>query len=276
MKMKILILIFSITFLSSNFAQIKVTGINPELYYSNGNYSTSTTSNGFYGFVNLVINDFDLIRFGATQIYFDNKDWKYEQTNFSIGGMKNLYPFYIKTSFLYMKGKFDYKPFTSKYTDKLYSVGGEVSYNISLFYIGLNVAYTNFDTGSDLLISLNSKQFGLPLTYEPSNVFLVSITPTLTTLSDRDDLFSTEVLLKYSPIKNLTTYLSGFIGKRAYFYNHNLYTIYNQNSTQLNAIDFAVEYGMFDKLTLVGGYTYTEFEDYSINYYTVGLKLNLK
>jgi len=273
-KTKILIIFLFISFFSDIFSQSKVTEIQPEFYYSNGNFSTNTTSNGFYGFANVIINDFDIVRIGYNKIIFDNPEWKYNQTNYSIGGVKNLYPFYIKTSFLYMDGDFDYKPFFSKYSDNLYTVALEIDYNVNLFYVGINFAYTNFNTASDSLVSLNSKQFGLPLTYEPSSSFLISITPTYTTLSDRGDLISTEVLLKYSPSKDLTAYLSGFFGERAYFYNHNLYTIYNQNSTQTSAVNFVVEYKTSDKVTLVAGYTYTEFEDYLINYYTLGLKLS--
>jgi len=270
---KILVAFILISFFSDICGQSKVTSIQPELYYSYGNFSTSTSSNGFYGFANVTINDFDVVRIGLNKIIFNNPEWKYDQTNYSIGGVKNLYPFYVKTSFLYMDGDFDYKPFRSKYSDKLYTLALEIDYNVNLFYVGLNFAYTNFTTGSDSLVSLSSQQFGLPLTYEASSSFLISITPTYTTLTDRENLFSTEVLLKYSPTKNITTYLSGFFGKRAYFYNHNLYTIYNQNSTQTSAANFVLEYKASDKVTLVAGYTYTEFEDYLINYYTMGLKI---
>ena len=54
-----------------------------------------------------------------------------------------------------------------------------------------------------------------------------------------------------------------------------MYTIYNQNSTQTSAVNFVIEYKTSDKVTLVAGYTYTEFEDYLINYYTAGLKFVL-
>jgi hypothetical protein len=275
MKTISLLSFISLAIFSSSFAQIKITNVQPELYYANGNYSTNTISDGFYGNVNLVINNFDLVRVGFTKIYFDNPDWEYDQTNYSIGGVKNLYPFYIKTSFLYMKGNFDYKPFFSKYLDKLYTFAFEIDYSVNLFYLAINFAYTDFTTSSTSLVSLNSKQLGLPFTYEPSNDFFISVTPTFTFLTDRESMFSTEVLLKYSPTKNITTYLSGFIGKRAYFYNHNLYTIYNQNSTQLNGANFLAEYKIFNKLSIAAGYTYTEFEDYSINYYIAGLKINL-
>ncbi len=174
-----------------------------------------------------------------------------------------------------MDGDFDYKPFFSKYSDKLYTLALEIDYNVNLFYVGLNFAYTNFTTASDSLVSLNSKQFGLPITYEPSSSFLITITPTYTMLSDRENLFSMEVLLKYSLTKNITTYLGGFFGKRAYFYNHNLYTIYNQNPTQTSAANFVLEFKASEKVTLVARYTYTEFEDYLINYFTMGLKLDL-
>ncbi len=275
MKTKILITVIFISFFSDIFSQTKVTEIQPEFYYSNGNFSTSTKSSGFYGFANVIINEFDLVRIGLNKIIFDNPEWKYNQTNYSIGGVKNLYPFYLKTSFLYMNGDFDYKPFFSKYSDDLYTLAVEIDYNVNLFYVGINFAYTSFNSGSDSLVSLNSKQFGMPLTYEPSSSFLISITPTYTMLSDRGNLFSTEVLLKYSPTKNITTYLGGFYGKRAYFYNHHLYTIYNQNSTQTSAVNFVIEYKTSDKVTVVAGYTYTEFEDYLINYYTAGLKFVL-
>ena len=99
-----------------------------------------------------------------------------------------------------MDGEFDYKPFFSKYSDNLYTLALEIDYNVNLFYVGINFAYMNFNTSSDSLVSLNSQQFGLPLTYEPSSSFLITITPTYTTLTDRENLFSTEVLLKYSSV----------------------------------------------------------------------------
>lgn len=279
MTTKILVLIFSIAFTSSVFAKKKNLDVRAELYYSNGNYSSNITTNGFYGFANFIVNDFDLIRIGYNKIYFgnvldaDDIDWKYQETNYSIGGMKNLYPFYIKTSFIYMSGEYYYQDFVSNYLNNLYTLAFEIDYNVNLFYVGLNFAYTS--SSSDSLASLNSKQFGLPFTYSPSNDFNITITPTYTSISDREDLFSAEILLKYSPTEKLTTYLGGFIGKRAYFYNHDLYTIFNQNATQTGILRFAVEYMMLEKLTLIGGYTYTEFEDYLINFYTVGLRFVL-
>ena len=73
----------------------------------------------------------------------------------------------------------------------------------------------------------------------------------------------------------LSLKLYGFGGERAYYYDEDLLTMFNQNETQKNLVSLRVEYDIVKELTLIGNYQYTEFQNYIIRYYVGGLKFDL-
>ena len=270
MKKTIAILILALTFSSNSFSQSSFK-IYPSAYYTYGDYTDGTISNSFSGYVPFTWNGFDYITLGFDNLNIDNPLWKYQQQMLLAGGTFNFYPFYLKPGYTYIKGDFDYKPFTYKYSDflNLYSI--EALYNKDLFYFGLAFDYSNL-TGYQVLVI---KHYGGSILWIPKPEVSIEIKPVYTSVTDGRRLYSASISLTYLPVKFLLLKLYGSIGERAYYYDEDLLTMFNQNETQKNLVTFRVEYDILDKLTLVGVYEYTEFESYIIRYYVLGLKANL-
>jgi hypothetical protein len=140
--------------------------------------------------------------------------------------------------------------------------------NWDLFYFGLHGTYV---TGTGYK-NVQSVQMGFRTDWLMSPSLSLSIDPMYSYVSDGRRLFSLGGDVTVMPITSLKLQLSGFLGKRAYYFNPELLTIYNQDQTQSFLVSGRVEYALWGPLTLVGAYQSTTFTGYKIQYATVGLK----
>jgi hypothetical protein len=244
--------------------------ISPSAYYTYGNYTNKTSSKSISGYVPFTWNGFDHIVVGYDKLKINNPNWKYDQQLFLASGTFNFYPFYLKLGYLHIKGDFDYKPFPFEYSDFLNLYGAEILYNTDLLYLGISFDYSNLIGYQALVI----KHYGASLFWIISPNFSLELKPLYTSVTDGRELFAASLGLNYSPTQSLTLKLYGFGGERAYFYDEDLLTMFNQNETQKYLASFRVEYDIVKELTLIGNYQYTEFQNYIIRYYVGGLKFN--
>lgn len=245
--------------------------IFPSAYYTYGNYTDSTSSNSVSAYVPFTWNGFDYLTLGYDNLNIDNPLWKYNQQLFLAASSFNFYPFYLKLSYLHIKGDFDFKPSTFEYSDFLNLYSAEVLYNIDLLYLGISFDYSNLIGYQALII----KHYGASLLWIINPNLSLELKPLYTSITDGRKLYAASLGLNYSPTRSLTLKLYGFAGERAYFYDEDLLTMFNQNETQNNLVSFRVEYNIVKELTLIGNYQYTEFRNYIIRYYVGGLKFNL-
>jgi hypothetical protein len=245
--------------------------IHPSVYYTYGDYSNKTRSNSISGYVPFTWNGFDYITLGYDNLNINNTDWKYHQQLFLAAGSFNFYPFYLKFGYLHIKGDFDFKPFPFEYSDFLNLYAAEVLYNINLLYLGISFDYSNLIGYQALVI----KHYGASLNWIVNPKFSLELKPLYTSITDGRKLYAASLALNYSPTKSLTLKLYGFAGERAYYYDEDLLTMFNQNETQKNLVSFRVEYDIIKELILIGNYQYTEFQNYIIRYYVAGIKFNL-
>ena len=271
MKKTILLLFLAVLFTSGTFAQ-PVPMIYPSAYYTYGNYTDGTTSNSFSAYVPFTWNGFDYLTLGYDNLNIDNPDWSYHQQLFLASGALNFYPFYLKLGYLHIKGDFDFKPFPFEYSDFLNLYGTELLLNVNLFYFGLSFDYSNLIGNQALVI----KHYGASLLWILNPDLSFEVKPIYTSVTDGRQLFSTSLNINYSPVKQLLIKLYGFAGERAYYYDEDLLTMFNQNETQKNLVTLRLEYNIIDRLTFIGSYEYTEFQNYIIRYYVGGIKFNLQ
>ena len=64
-------------------------------------------------------------------------------------------------------------------------------------------------------------------------------------------------------------------GKRAYYFDENLLTIFNQDETQKKIYSAKVELNLTKQFILPIVFQYSEFQTYNIKYFTAGIKLKL-
>ena len=263
--------------ISNSFAQ-PGPKIFPSAYYTYGNYTDSASSNSVSAYVPFTWNGFDYLTLGYENINIDSTLWKYHQQLFLAAGSFNFYPFYLKLGYLHIKGDFDYKPELpdslnnlKHYNDFLNLYSAKVLLNINLVYLGLSFDYSNLIGYRALVI----KHYGASLLWIINPNLSLELKPLYTTITDGRKLYAASFGLNYSPAQSLTLKLYGFAGERAYFYDEDLLTMFNQNETQKNLASFRIEYDIIKELTLIGIYEYTEFQNYIIRYYVGGIKFNL-
>jgi hypothetical protein len=78
--------------------------------------------------------------------------------------------------------------------------------------------------------------------------------------------------MSYSPWQPLVLQLSGVLGKRAYYFDPDLLTVFNQDDTQEHLWGVRAEYTIGGVFTLIGSYQSTGFTGYTVNYTAVGVR----
>jgi hypothetical protein len=243
------------------------TKFTPSLYYTYGDYSNQNYSNSFAGYATLAIKNSDFITGAFEQLKINNDEWAYNQTMLTAGYTKAIYPFYIKLNYSHVMGGLDYVriPFTP--TDFLNVYNTNFIYNYYLFYFGTSFIYQDVNG----LKSVVTKQFKFNIDWIASSKITFSISPLYTTVTDGRSLTSVYSKLKYTPVKLLTITIGAMAGKRAYYFDENLLTIFNQDETQKKLYGARVEFNLTEQFKLPIVVQYSEFETYDIKYFTAGV-----
>lgn len=244
---------------------------HPSVYYTFGDYSNNTRSNSIavYGKIDLKLNDY--IAAGYDRLNIDNSEWYYDQNFFTIGGQKNLYPFYLKLNYALVDGTFDSKLFEYSYDDEIHLVNGSISYNIDYYRFGLRATYQSL-VG---FLSLNTTHSEIEIQWNPSRNFVLSFTPGYTYTTDDRSLYSVGGEIFYSPSKFMNLSLVGFLGQRVMYYNPDYMTFYSQYETQKSSGAAVIRLFTDKPVNLIFSGQYTDFTDYLIRYYSAGIKVKL-
>lgn len=244
--------------------------LSPSIYYTSGDYSTDQKSKefSFYNTVQLMhelylINHYDYL-------LIDANEYDYKQQTFLAGGLLDMFPYYFKFHYSHYKGEYNYTPtsFTSQDFTNLYNI--DVFYYINWFYFGASYAHLN-QIGSANLIS---NQITLRIEKILSDEFFISFKPNYTHLSDGQNLYSSAVKLHYAPLPELVFKVGGFIGKRAFYFDSDLLTIYNQNDIQKYQVSGLVDFVPISLLKFTLGYQHNKFTNFNVNYLFAGIKAN--
>lgn len=243
----------------------------PAVYYTYGDYSNGTQSNSVSIFGKVDVNKFDYIAAGYDKLLIDNSLWSYDQNFFTVGGMKNLYPFYIKVNYGYVQGTYSSKMFTYQYEDQLHVLNSSILYNLDYFFVGIGATYQTMTGYYDL----TSGYYEGEIIWCPSKHFRFSISPGYTSTSDSRELLSVGGDIFYQPGNFVNLSLIGFWGERVMYYNPDYMTFYSQFETQKSSAAAIVRLFADQPLTLIISAQYTDFSDYLIRYYSMGIKIKL-
>lgn len=253
--------------------------ISAKLFSTNGNYSDSlkstTHSNSYFVQYELLNSIRIIAHLDNLQIKYST--WHYRQQNYLLNTTFNNYPWFYNFTVAQISGKYEYQPFVFTYNDNsnLYSAG--VIYYQNLWYYGGQITHHN---ARGILTSDSLPQqkiYSLTLRVEKylTPKLFLSLKPHYTNLSDGRNLTSVGGELTYLPFDLISLNVGGFIGKRAYYFNSDLLTLFNQNETQLNQLKGQVNITPIKQLTFLVAYQKIKFQSYSINYLTLGVSVKL-
>ncbi len=253
------------------FSQIKVTSFNPSTYITYGSYSNNDISKSlsFYGTASFNYKDY--LTVGYEGLSIDDESWTYDQRMISLSFTKNLYPFYLSASYSYLEGDYNYKPFLYKYSDfiNIYSLRG--TYNFGLNFLALSANYQNIIGFYDLI----ARNYKLSFTRLLGTKISLTAGLNNSVVSDGRNLLSYEISGSYNPFNSLYLTASISFGERAYYYNSDLLTYFNQNETQKRNYNLGISYFIINELKINGTFTSSKFKGYSINYYSLGVSYYL-
>jgi hypothetical protein len=160
--------------------------------------------------------------------------------------------------------------FRSRYPRVQFAWSYKTNYlnNVDLFFFGPAYTYVNVRGYK----TLQCHQVGLHGEWIIDPAFSVSVAPLYTTLTDGRSLVSATAGMKYSPVEPLVLQVSGVWGKRAYYFNPDLLTVFNQDETQENLWSVRAEYTVGGIVTLIGSYQSTAFTGYTVKYLALGVR----
>jgi hypothetical protein len=249
-------------------AQPPATAFFPSAYYTAVTYSNGLRAHSYSGYASISFHGVDYVVAGYDKMVIESSTWTYDQGLFVVGGLKNLYPFYVKLNYGRILGTFNLPSARYSYDDHVDILNGGLLYNVDLLFVGPTYTYVNV-TGYKIV---QCHQVGLhgELLMDPA--LSMSISPLYTTLTDGRSLFSVSAGMSYSPWQPLVLQLSGAFGRRAYYFNPDLLTIFNQDETQEHLWGVRAEYTIGGVFTLIGSYQSTGFTGYTVHYTAVGVR----
>ena len=265
-------LLIILCFISANLTSAQSV-VTPSVYYTYGAYSNENNSKDYSGYLSIKLAARgDYMIAGYDKLLITNPDYEFDQKMFVAGIIKNQYPFYLKLNYANINGDYNSSldPLLN-YTDKTNVINGGILYNFDLYFIGVSYTYTNLNG----LSSVNSNQIGADFIWNTSSNFILSIKPLYTKVSDGRSLVSSNIKFDFPISTKVRFSAEGSFGKRAYYFNPDLLTIYNQDETQKTTISVRGEYQLFKFLRLITSYQYAEFDSFNIKYIIGGLKFSL-
>ncbi len=242
----------------------------PSVYFTYGTYTNNRTTSDYSAYSLFTIDTFDYLIVGFDKQKISDPSWEYDQNMFVAGYNKNLFPYFLSGNFGYINGKFNYKPYKYNYTDKTNIYNINLTRNFYNFFGGLSYTLVSVKGFK----STNTNQFGLKLDYTLSTLISFHGSAFASLVSDNRNMYSGNLSLDFSPAEFLTISVGGMKGERAYFFNPDLLTIFNQDETQTSLL-FAKSEIKINQFSLLLSYQNTEFSNYSIEYFSAGIKLRI-
>lgn len=245
-----------------------------------GSYSDGTTSKAGSVYLTLGLNYRHHFTLGYDYLKKDAGSWNYNQQFGTIGTTLNYDPFYLKASYGHIKGKYDDTTGYISY-DYLNIYSAEVLLREKSFYFGagINHMYLN---GFE---KRNINQVTARVDYYDGYTWYLSVRPVYTMLTtdnsvssmgsrNKRNLLSVALKFNYLLTPGWVGKLGGSFGKRAYYYDNDLYTIYNQDENQEMMLSAGIDWYATWRTVINIGYQYNKFDGYDVNYLIAGVKIS--
>ncbi|MBA4250563.1 MAG: hypothetical protein C0425_04225 [Chlorobiaceae bacterium] len=274
MKFRFLVILF---FINSFFSFSQVSGnlLQSSIFYTNANYDNENKSNSFAFYNTLEISKNIFLLNSYDNLTIDNPAWDYNQQMFLGGVSTSFSNVFLKFIYLHLKGNFNYNASELfNYSDftNLYSFDFIFQDKINFYGIAYSHLNATGVLSQDSLPKQTVNQFTLRYERILGERFLIAVRPNFSLLQDGRNLFSLGGKIHYLPFSQLLIKVGGFAGKRAYYFDNDLLTLFNQNETQKSQIYLQAELNLIKQITLIASYQNTTFENYEINYFVIGIR----
>jgi len=278
---KYFLIVFFALLIRNNYADS--TYVAPSFYFTHGAYTNTEYSNSlaFYNTVNIT-KGFYLINH-YEHLTINDPYWHYLQQAFLAGGSFEMFPYYLKLNYSHYKGDYNYITSSiNNYSDYTNLYNCDFLYYTNLYYLGAAythenlIGYKNEITDQFTLRIDKIMNPFLYMSFRPNFTYTRQVNNVNNTNPDYSrKLFSASLNFYYRINPGFNLKLGGFFGQRAYYFDSDILTIFNQDNTQKYQAYGQIDYNLFGSLKLILSYQHTKFDDFSINYYTLGLKSNL-
>lgn len=249
---------------------------SPSLFVTSGNYFTSRSSLGTDFFLPVTFNGQYSVGAGFSAVTIKEPGWEYKQTLIPLCAGYFSYPWQGRLAYTSLKGNYDYKLLTGyNYEDKGRIISGELHYWKDYDNFGLQYAYHDYSgiLNTDSLNQITVQQIQARYEFVVIPELYLSLRPGASVLSDDRNLYFLAAKLHYFPMPELILRTGGFVGKRAYYFDNDTFSLFNQFATQKSQVFIQAEYYPLLNLKLTAGYQTTQFEGYNINYIYGGVSI---
>lgn len=255
--------------------------VSPGLFYTHGKYSDSRYSHDIGAYGTIGILDRHFLTLVYDNIFIEHDEFTFRQEMAVAALLLSHQPWAVKLDYGQIAGRFSLKSPVERLRDEsqIYSV--ELLYWRPTFTLGVSassipVTIMIRDDDSQPSNSAGSARDAQQFTLRGEIVlhpqWRAILRPSYTWNKDGRRLYSTSAQLNYQPTPRLLGKISLLLGERAYYFDNDLLTIYNQNETQRDLFSAQAEYDLQKHVKLVGQYINTRFDGYSITYAVIGLK----
>lgn len=242
--------------------------IVPSLFYTYSKTSYDSKATSIAGYFSFQTNTNNWIVGNYDNLIINHNEWDYKQNFISAGNIYYTEPIFLNIYFGYINGSFNSKIYDYNYSDKTYFVQAETKYQNYPYYFGISYNFLNLDGFYNKKVNnITGKIDWIPH-------WRLSISPYFSH-TDSDDgrkLFGAGLKANYLLLYDLLLKLNLFKGERAYFYDSETLTIFNQDETQKQLLSIKGEYFFTYGFSFNAAYLYTDFNGYNINYFSFGLK----
>lgn len=248
----------------------------PSLFVTSGNYSSSRSSLGTDFFLPVTFNSQYTIGAGFSAVTIKEPGWEYKQTLIPVTAGYFSYPWQGRLAYTSLSGNYDYKLLTGyNYKDKGGIISGELHYWKDYDNFGLHYAFHDYSgiLNTDSLKGITVQQIQARYEFVIMPELYLSLRPGASLLSDDRNLYFLAAKLHYFPMPELILRTGGFVGKRAYYFDNDTFTLFNQFPTQKSQVYIQAEYYPLLNLKLTAGFQTTQFEGYNINYIYGGVSI---
>ncbi len=256
-------IIFAVKFIHSDSLSVY-----PSLYYTYGSYDSERNSQSIATYNSFTLNHKSFFILAFDNLTISDPDWNYKQQSLTSGFIFYLFPFTLKANYMHIKGNFDYLPFPFPYSDYTNLYNADATLYINPLYAGVSYTFNN-------KIGFKHQQVHQVtgrIEYIPHYSFFLSLKPSYSNLNDGRELFSVALRLQYLFHSNFVAKAGGFAGERAYYFDSDLLTIYNQDETQKYQFFAQIDYIPLPAIAIIFSYIHTGFDNYSINYFVTGIR----
>jgi hypothetical protein len=241
--------------------------VRPSAFVTWGDYSDSRTSRECAAYLSAAHSGW-LVSTGYGDLKIDHEEWTYHQTQWTAGVLYARSSWSARAYYSQVRGDFDATAYVYHSMDDGSLWNGEAT--CSLGQCGFGYAFTRFHGKG--YWDRTTAQHTARIEWTPHPSLFLSVRPNYVRINDGRRLESMVIRVHDQPVHFLVLKFGGMIGKRAYTFDNDLFTLYNQEETQRGLVFTQADLLLSRRISAMVEYILTSFDGYEITYMVMGLR----